>query len=250
MFKQGDKVVLISDPTKLYEIHRADNDNYYVYSLNCASCKPYRCSTGSFPMPASLIKLKDETKMSAPSNTLEEAVKSVVDNFIDNDQAFSIFDITSTLRNDANNGDLEVPECEVTGMPWKYQFEHRDVKGVLELTGYLNDGRVTRNFNRSGGFFVYTPVTGSITALPGVISGWSIAPSGNASFSNASTTGTPLVKLDRPAVLSRMRIYLTNAKRKGFLPTLKQMQSAIKRGKRSTGWSKKELAAVVAELNI
>lgn len=238
MFKTGDRV-----------INTFDGAEYEVFTIGirkvgtCQLCGPEAICSGVRPIyiNSSNLSLKDNstdeenTKMSAPQETLQDAVQAVINNFIDNNQSFSIHNITRTIRDDVNNGDLEIPECEVR--PGYFEILHDDVRGAFNS---LNTSSLTRVFDQRG-FFVYsgTPATvNKISNIPGF-----------ATVPVSTVNITAPVKLDQSTIASRVGVYLTNAKARGFQPTLKQVQSAIKRGHQSTGWTIEELAPIVAQLN-
>lgn len=176
--------------------------------------------------------------------TLQTAVLMQVKEFATNNQPFSVHDITKTVRQKVNNGELEIPEVEVSGASFRFDIPHAKVKALFDelwRTGVFDpDFTLNRNFN--GMYYEYTPstVTNAGTSVPSFsVSQPSITPP--AAKTNA-TTGTKVGKSD---VSDRVQKYLANCRNRNFRPTLKQVQSAIKRGNESTGWSCSDLRDII-----
>lgn len=187
-----------------------------------------------------------------PSVTLQSAVLLQVKEFVQNKQAFSVFDITREIRTKASNGDLEIPEAEVNGASFRFDIPHAKVKDLfndLWNTGVFDpDFTLDRKFN--GTYFVYTP---------SLVSGNTAAPQPGTSTTSTTITATPAVtsqfaptlsvqplftKVPSSVVKDRVSFYLDNCQDRNFRPTLKQVQSAIKRDV-STGWSCEELKSLI-----
>lgn len=83
------------------------------------------------------------------SKNLREAIISTVDEF---EYDFSIYDITSVIREKCNNQELKIPECEVYSNPlFNYQIEHSDVKRIFyEL---ISSGELDLNKENFNGKF-------------------------------------------------------------------------------------------------
>ena len=181
------------------------------------------------------------------SVTLQTAVLMQVKEFAQNDKTFSVHDITRCVRQKVNDGELEIPEVEVTGASFRFDIAHAKVKALFDelwRTGVFDpDFSLNRNFN--GMYFEYTPSP---------VSGGAYAQIGGA-FSQISTTvpsTSPTVTNpvqtnvnDSATVEPRVKHYLANCAARNFRPTLKQVQSAIKRGDVSTGWSCGDLKEMV-----
>ena len=172
------------------------------------------------------------------SVTLQTAVLMTVKEFAQNNQQFSVHDITTAIRNKTAQGELEIPEVEVQGASFRFDIQHAKVKALFDelwRTGVFDpDFSLSRQFN--GMYFQYTPspVNGG-----GAVAGISVAPQA------PLTAGVPSVAPSIPTasgpipadIAARVGTYLTNCTNRNFRPSLKQVQSAIKRGDASTGYS-------------
>lgn len=174
------------------------------------------------------------------SVTLQTAVLIQAKEFAQNNQPFSVHDITREIRSKVNNGILEIPEVEVSGASFRFDIPHAKVKALFDelwRTGVFDpDFTLSRNFN--GMFYQYTPSPVANVAVPYVPATPVTTPQAN--FGNAVAQATPSTNApttDKTSVTARIEKYLTNCQNKNFRPTLKQVQSAIKRGNESTGWS-------------
>lgn len=189
------------------------------------------------------------------SVTLQTAVLMQVKEFAQNNMPFSVHDITRTIRQKTAQGELEVPEVEVSGASFRFDIPHAKVKALFDelwRTGVFDpDFSLSRNFN--GMYFEYTPspvnggaVTGGAAMVDsskpwlGTIPPW--IPASTATVAPQSTTPPDVADI---AVEIRVQRYLTNCTTRNFRPTLKQIQSAIKRAGVSTGWSCEDLKAMV-----
>ena len=198
-----------------------------------------------------------------PSVTLQTAILMLVKEFAQNNQSFSVHDITSALRNKTAQGDLEIPEVEIQGASFRFDIQHVKVKALFDelwRTGVFDpDFTLSRQFN--GMYFQYTPsLVGG-----GAVAGISVTPQAPlsagvpavapvASATNANNVGqnwgatTPLVNKTTEPVENRIKTYLNNCVTRNFRPTLKQIQSAIKRDDVSTGWSCDQLKLYVTAI--
>lgn len=173
--------------------------------------------------------------------TLQTAVLMQVKEFATNNQKFSVHDITRTVRQKANNGELEIPEVEVAGASFRFDIPHAKVKALFDelwRTGVF-DPDFTLNRNFTGMFFEYTPAPVSSANSVSAPSFTVAQPSVNA----PATSGT---KVNKSQVTERIKKYLTNCINRNFRPTLKQVQSAIKRGSESTGWSCGDIEDIIS----
>jgi len=179
--------------------------------------------------------------------TLQDAVLEQVTEFATNNQTFSVHDVTRNIRTKVAQGGLEIPEVEVTGATFKFDIRHDRVKSIfLDL---LNTGIFDPNFtlNRqfNGTYFEYTPALNSNVApasVPSVSSPY-VQVASVSSQPNVPKTSTG--KTDSLVIKDRVKTYLANCVTRQFRPTLKQIQSAIKRGNVSTGWSVSELENLI-----
>ena len=188
-------------------------------------------------------------KANVPSVTLQTAVLLQVKEFAEKSQPFSAHDVTVNIRNKTSQGDLEIPEVEVQGASFRFDIPHAKVKGIFDelwRTGVF-DPILTLNRNFNGTYFEYTPtltsqpapVTAFATNANNVGQNWgATSPAPTATVKpTVQTTGTAAASAVPDSVVrERIKTYLENCKNRCFRPTLKQVQSAIKRDV-STGWS-------------
>ena len=197
------------------------------------------------------------------SVTLQTAVLMQVKEFAQNNTPFSVHDITRTIRSKTSQGELEIPEVEVSGASFRFDIPHPKVKALFDelwRTGVFDpDFTLIRKFN--GMYFEYTPASGNGGALAGVSVAPTATPTATATATNASNVGqnwgatNPAVqatvlhgKPTEVVIGDRVRRYLTNCVLRNFRPSLKKVQSAIKRDNFSTGWSCDDLKAIVQKL--
>lgn len=176
-----------------------------------------------------------------PTVTLQTAILLQVKEFAEQGKKFSAHDITAQLRSKCNNGQMEIPEIEdVSGQDgFRYNVQHNAVRTLFnEMRDngvFDSDFQIRKQFN--GMFFEYvadavnqgatpmTPVTPTVMTP-------SVSPTPVVTPSTPSTTGvlTSDIKV-------RVENYLENCATRNFRPSLKNVQSAIKRGNKSTGIS-------------
>lgn len=182
-----------------------------------------------------------------PSVTLQAAVLNEVTEFAKQNKPFSVFDVTTKLREKCNNGELEIPEVDNgANTGYRYNIRHDSVKAAFaELwDNVLQTGvpAFTRQF--SGRYFVYEVDPNSTTSATPVIT----APSNNTQVAPTPNGWVPNpVQLSDVEVTRRIRIYLSNCANIGKVPTPKQVQSAIKRD-RSTGYNYDKIISVAKQL--
>jgi hypothetical protein len=158
-----------------------------------------------------------------------------VKEFAQNNTPFSVHDITRTIRSKTAQGELEIPEVEISSASFRFDIQHAKVKALFDelwRTGVFDpDFSLSRQFN--GMYFQYTPapVNGGVA-----VAGISVAPQAPLTAGVPTTSATNATTLPSD-VQSRVATYLTNCAGRNFRPSLKQVQSAIKRGNASTGWS-------------
>lgn len=181
------------------------------------------------------------------SVTLQTAVLMQVKEFAANSQQFSVHDITRTLRTKTAQGELEIPEVEVSGASFRFEIAHLKVKELFDemyRTGTFDpDVTFTRSFN--GMYFDYTPTLVSSVNQSSPV----VAPVVTPSVTPSVTTAPIVAPVTTPSDISaRVALYLSNCRSRNFRPSLKQVQSAIKRGDASTGYSCEELKATAQSL--
>lgn len=192
------------------------------------------------------------------SVTLQNAVLLQVKEFVNNKQTFSVHDITCNIRSKASSGDLEIPEVEVSGASFRFDIPHNKIKALfndLWNTGVFDpDFTLDRKFN--GTYFEYTPslVSGNAVIQPGACTSSNTIAATPAVTVQSQSVPTPTVqtpmftlvrgKVPSSVVKDRVSFYLDNCQSRNFQPTLKQVQSAIKRNV-STGWSYEELENLI-----
>lgn len=184
------------------------------------------------------------------SVTLQTAVFEQVKEFATNSQTFSVHDITRTLREKVAKGELEIPEVEVSGASFRFEIRHDKVKALFDemyRTGTFDpDVTFTRVFNNM--YFDYTPTLVSSVGQSGPTSAPVVAPS-VPPVTPSVTTAPVVAPVTTPSDISaRVALYLSNCVARNFRPSLKQVQSAIKRGDASTGYSCEELKATAQSL--
>jgi hypothetical protein len=182
------------------------------------------------------------------SVSLQTAILLQIKEFAQTNRTFSVHDITVELRKKCNTGQLEIPDIEdISGADnFRYPVDHKEVRNLFNQMRdngvFDSDYTLQATFNKM--FYTYTvtkktsptPVskTPSVTPIAIAKNVWSQASCG-ASSSQIET---------------RVRQYLVNRSSDSFTsyPTIKQIQSAIKRGNRSTGVSTGDLIAMVKAL--
>ena len=163
--------------------------------------------------------------------TLEEAVRRHIQEFIEEGRSFSVYDITTGLRNKVNAGLLKIPEMAMPyPSPFPYAVEHVDVRNIFNsfydnfFSNYLD-----RVFN--GRYNVYVP--NGLTCDPGL----------------QAPVALPSVPSSvDPEIERRISVYCSKLAQTGGYVTLKQVQSAIKRGKASTGLKIGQIKHIVMKL--
>jgi hypothetical protein len=180
------------------------------------------------------------------SVSLQTAVLEQVKWFANTGTVFSVHDVTRSIRTKVSQGELEIPETEVHGSAFRNDIPHTKVKSLFDdlwRTGAF-DQYLTLNRQFNGTYFEYTPTlnvsstqTANVTAAPVTIA---VNTSSNVGMAN-SNPSSPLTVTSAPPVSDdsvkyRIRTYLDNCTNRNFRPTLKQVQSAIKRSS-STGWT-------------
>lgn len=176
-----------------------------------------------------------------PTVTLQTAILLQVKEFAEQGKKFSAHDITAQLRNKCNNGQMEIPEVEdPSGQDgFRYNVQHNAVRTLFnEMRDngvFDSDFQIRKQFN--GMFFEYvadamnqatTPVVPSTPSTP--LSVGNPAPP----IPSPSTIPNRVLTTD---IKNRIIKYIDNCIVRNFRPSLKNVQSAIKRGSKSTGIS-------------
>jgi hypothetical protein len=185
-----------------------------------------------------------------PSVTLQTAVLLQVKEFAQNNQPFSVHDITAAIRNKTAQGDLEIPEVETQGASFRFDIRHPKVKALFDelwRTGVFDpDFTLSRQFN--GVYFEYTPSAVNQSAYAGVSVTPLVSPQPVTTPSATQAQPTAAAPTTPSDITNRVSQYLTNCASRNFRPTLKQVQSAIKRGDASTGFSCESLKTTIVGL--
>lgn len=178
-----------------------------------------------------------------PSVTLQTAVLMQVQEFAKDNQTFSVHDITKVVRRKTANGELEIPEVEVSGTSFRFDISHVKVKAIFDelwKTGVF-DPFLTLNRQFNGTYFEYSPTlnvsasqTTNVAAVPANVSG--LTPVTALITAPAVVPVLNVTPASDDDVKERIRTYLNNCVTRNFRPSLKQVQSGIKRSS-STGWT-------------
>lgn len=160
-----------------------------------------------------------------PSVTLQTAVLMLIKEFASINQTFSVHDVTRTIRAKTLQGELEIPEVEVAGASFRFDIPHVKVKGIFDelwRTGVFDPAfTLDRKFN--GNYYEYTPQsTGVVHAIVPTFA--PAAPVSTVSL-GVPTQNTTVSTND----MDRIKLYLGNCAIRNFRPTIKKVQSAIKR---------------------
>ena len=171
-----------------------------------------------------------------PQLTLKEAVVNAV-NELKVKGSFSAHDVTKTVRDAANAGEIALPGLEASqpnSSNIKYWVNHADVKTTLD--GLLNDGTLANlgltNVDYSGAFRVFEFAVGA----PATTSAAPSAPSAPSATTPAPAAANPT----QSPLAQKIEAYLN----KVGSATLKQVQSALK----VNGVTCKDLAPIVESL--
>lgn len=172
--------------------------------------------------------------------TLQTAILQQVAEFAANNTVFSVHDITVAIRSKTSAGELEIPEVEVQGASFRFDIPHSKVKALFDelyRTGVFDPNYcLDRAFN--GTYFEYTPTTLNTPAsVPTPVATPSVP---TPVVSTVTTTGAV-----SHSIRSRVNLYLTNCAARQFQPTLRQVQSAIKRNDSSSGFSCEDLKNII-----
>ena len=181
---------------------------------------------------------------------LRELTRETVNLLIKGGNSFSVFDVTTKIREVLGLGILEIPELRVVGEAYEFEVPHASVKNIFQDL-FTNDEfaqPLNRQFN--GQFFEYE---GAGTAYATQPQTPVVQPStsGGTPVSPTVSRTLPLVGLDASVVTSRVKTYLLNQKAAGRPiqgVSVKRVQSAIKRGNEYVGWTCSQLRPIVNQI--
>ena len=185
----------------------------------------------------------------------------------ENDKTFSVHDITRTIREKTASGEWDIPDAMVTGAPFKYDISHDKVRTLFnemwdaqlflcpcplsrKFNGMFNEYFVSRDFCRDPAIqpeLVDQPEPADAPEQPHtecvsythtgdkctVKTDANIVPH----FSMLSDDGCCKQK---DPVAQRIDTYISNCHKRKTYPTIKQIQSAIKR-RCGSGWTCKRI---------
>jgi predicted metal-dependent hydrolase len=183
------------------------------------------------------------TNVSVPTVTLQTAILLQIKEFATSGKTFSAHNITESLREKCNTGKMEIPEIEdLSGNDsYRYNVDHKNVRNLfneMRDNGVFDaDYQITKSYN--GMFFVYT----ATSTTP-------VQPSNSPVPSGMIVSQTPMpaaqhFQLATAEIKRRVEQYLDNCKTRNFRPSIKHVQSAIKRGNHSTGISSSDLIDMI-----
>ena len=201
---------------------------------------------------------------------LQTAVLMQVQEFVNSGQTFSRYDITKALRQKCNDGLMEIPDIEDTNPGASNRFNVRKdaVDGIFEqlYQNCLVNGLppLTYNYEPTLGYRVFSvdpnaapvpaPPVASATNARNVGGPWGVpTPTILVKVDPTQITSVPIpsprtATLGDPEIRRRIDLYLSRCAKIGMTPTLKNIQSAIKRGNKSTGLSYREIVNVASSL--
>jgi hypothetical protein len=176
---------------------------------------------------------------------LKEAIVIAIADLITNKTTFSIHNITTFIRSAVSKGELDIPGCNAPE-----DIHHLDVRKLFRtmLTDKeLDSFKLIETHN--GVYFEYTP-----TSVPNSM-GLSTTTSTSTVWNNSDIKSTdnkmpysensPIARIPKDEVMRRIETYLGRCSDKGVNPTIKLVQSAIKRGDELLGWTCRELENLI-----
>jgi hypothetical protein len=185
------------------------------------------------------------------SFTLRDAVISQVQELINGGTPFSRYEVTKALRNRVNNGELEIPELATGGSNIKFWIKKDDVDNIFEdiFRNPSNYGVPPLRYSiQPGQAFRTFEVDSNASQFPSPAPVSASLPAGASVTLAVSPVVTSSASLNDAEIRRRIKRYLERCLATGELTTLKKIQSAIKRGKKSTGLSYNEIRNVAASL--
>lgn len=175
--------------------------------------------------------------------TLQIAVIDQIEEFANAGQIFSAHNVTQKLREKCNANTLVIPEIESQSGSDKFKYEvpHTSVRNIVRhvISSGMLGSKFTFATSFNGMYNEYTatkvaaPATAPKRSLLGVFNNpvqsfndlvQSVTQSTPSSPSATSPTGSGNSEIQR-----RIKLYIDNSNVRGFKPSLKQVQSAIKR---------------------
>lgn len=190
---------------------------------------------------------------------LREAVVAQILAFVNANQPFSRYDITTALRNRVNSGNLEIPDVKTSGGSVKFWVQKTDVDSIFEDV-YANPSAynvpaLTFTFKSGQGYRTFEAASPSSPTIPTVqmastqvAGGYVSTPVSVTPPASTSVIPPSSSPLNDSEIRRRVDTYLKRCQASGTTPTLKQIQSAIKRGNKSTGLSYGEIRNVASSL--
>jgi hypothetical protein len=175
--------------------------------------------------------------------TLQTAVLNQVNEFVQQGKVFSVYEITQAIRKKTAQGELEIPEVEVNGASFRFDIPHVKVKALFDeswRTGIFNSG-LSRKYN--GQYWEYSP--SPVTASPTVNVQASVPLMSTVAPLQPVVSKIPVTTFSKQVIQDRIKTYLLHCAASSYRPTIKQVQSAIKRGDMSTGWSCQEIQDLI-----
>ena len=187
-----------------------------------------------------------------PSVSLQTAVLMQIQEFVNSGQEFSRYDITKALRQKCNDGLLEIPEVEdVNGGNVRYDIRKDAVDNIFEQlwNNGLPNGLppLTWKWNRVLGYRVFSADVASVSVVPTPTAVPTMTQTPSVPVIPPSHPSNMVTTLSDAEIRRRVQLYMQRCSTLGVTPTLKQIQSAIKRN-RSTGLSYREIANVTMSL--
>jgi hypothetical protein len=182
-------------------------------------------ATGSDKVEESQLKNKqiETTKtMKQTYNTIKDAVIAAIET-LRSSGSFSAHQVSQLIRTQCNTDQWEVLDCVArpNNQNIKFWINHDDVRRTInEMYANCeldNLGFIDRNFN--GQFNEYRFDTSSVVTTTGTTTP---APTATA------IVGTPISTLTNSTVNQRVDNYIKNQKSMGNVPTMKEIQSAVK----------------------
>lgn len=202
-----------------------------------------------------------------PSVNLQTAVLMQVQEFVQSGQAFSRYDITKALRQKCNDGLLEIPEVENVNSSPRFDIRKNAVDNIFEqlYQNCLANGLppLTYTYNQVLGYRVFSADQNAVQPTPTPVQAPTVTLASfppaaplPATLANSPVSPTQVVSVPVTAVTTpddselrrRVGLYMGNCQKIGKTPTLRQIQSAIKRDGKSTGLSRRECGNIAVSL--
>jgi hypothetical protein len=198
------------------------------------------------------------------SVTLQTAVLMQIQEFVNSGQMFSRYDITLAIRRKCNDGLLEIPAVENTnpGAINRFPIHKTAVDDIFEqlYQNCLINGLppLRYDFDRTKGYRLFSVDTTAQTTIPVPVPISNVTPMDNKVVnvpsldsvfsSTASPANTTMVTMSDGEIRRRVGLYMDRCRKIGATPTIKQIQSAIKRKNKSTGLSYREITNITTSM--